>query len=328
MSSQPAVLAEGVVKRFGRLVALDGIDLTVPAGSVYALLGPNGAGKSTAVRVLTTLLRPDAGRAIVAGHDVVRDPDAVRRRIGLAGQYAAVDERLTGRANLRLVGRLGHMARSTVRERADELLERFDLTGVADKLVRTYSGGTRRRLDLAASLVTIPSVLFLDEPTTGLDPRNRATMWTLIRELVGDGTTVLLSTQYLDEADRLAGRVAVIDRGRVVAEGTPSELKASVGGERIDVAVADPDLYPDAVERAVAALVRATGEQPEIDAASGRITAPAAAGAESLVAAVRELDKANVALADIGLRRSTLDEVFLQLTGHPTTETIVEKEAA
>ena len=310
MGSNSAVEAIGLGKRFGKVQALDGVDLAIPAGTVYALLGPNGAGKSTTIRVLTTLLRPDAGRASVTGLDVVRDAELVRHRIGLAGQYAAVDELLTGRANLRLVGRLSRLSRADARRRTDELLERFDLASVADKLVRTYSGGTRRRLDLAASLLVAPAVLFLDEPTTGLDPRNRATMWELIRELVADGTTALLTTQYMEEADRLAGRIAVIDHGRVVAEGTPAELKAATGGEHLDVEVIDAS----AVETVVAVLRSVAGEQPVVDVGALRISIPAK-GIGTLLTAVRALDETGVELADIGLRRSTLDEVFLQLTG-------------
>ncbi|SHN26190.1 ATP-binding cassette domain-containing protein [Cryptosporangium aurantiacum] len=302
---ETAIRAEGLTKRFGTVQALDGVDLAIPAGTVYALLGPNGAGKSTTIRVLATLLRPDAGRATVAGFDVVDQAEEVRHRIGLAGQYAAVDELLTGAANLRLVGRLSRLTRREARRRADELIERFDLVAVADKLVRTYSGGTRRRLDLAASLLVAPDVLFLDEPTTGLDPRNRAVMWDLIRELVAEGTTVLLSTQYLEEADRLAGRIAVIDQGRVVADGTPAELKATVSGERIDVVVVHPDGIPVAVD----VLRRVTDAEPAVEEDTLRISAPAA-GVGTLLGVVRELDATGVALADVGLRESTLDEVF------------------
>ncbi|GAA3393703.1 ATP-binding cassette domain-containing protein [Cryptosporangium minutisporangium] len=315
---EAVIRAEGLVKRFGTVAALDGVDLSIPAGTVYALLGPNGAGKSTAIRVLATLLRPDAGRATVAGFDVVDSAEEVRHRIGLAGQYAAVDELLTGRANLRLVGRLSRLSRADARRRADELIERFDLAAVADKLVRTYSGGTRRRLDLAASLLVAPDVLFLDEPTTGLDPRNRAVMWDLIRELVAEGTTVLLSTQYLEEADRLAGRIAVIDQGRVVAEGTPAQLKATVAGERLDVVVVHHGEIPAAVD----ALREVTGAEPSVDQDTLRISAPASA-VDTLLGVVRELDGAGVALADIGLRESTLDEVFLQLTGAGTERAAV-----
>lgn len=315
MSAPPAVEVTGVGKRFGRSWALDGVDLVVPTGTVYALLGPNGAGKSTTIRVLTTLLRPDAGRASVTGLDVVRDAERVRHRIGLAGQYAAVDEQLTGRSNLRLVGRLSRLSGAVAKRRADELLERFDLIEVADKLVRTYSGGTRRRLDLAASLLVAPAVLFLDEPTTGLDPRNRATMWELIRELVAEGTTVLLTTQYMEEADRLANRIAVIDQGRVVAEGTPAQLKAATGGEQLDVDVLDAA----SVRKAVVVLRSVAAAEPVVDAGALRISVPAV-GVNTLITAVRQLDDAGVELADIGLRRSTLDEVFLQLTGVPVNK--------
>ncbi|MFG1921549.1 ATP-binding cassette domain-containing protein [Cryptosporangium sp. NPDC048952] len=305
-----AIRTEGLGKRFGAVRALDGVDLDIPGGSVYALLGPNGAGKSTTIRILATLLRPDTGHATVAGYDVVAQGDEVRRRIGLAGQYTAVDELLTGRANLRLVGRLSRLSRKAAHRRADELLQRFDLTEMADKLVRTYSGGTRRRLDLAASLLVAPEVLFLDEPTTGLDPRNRSVMWNLIRELVADGTAVLLSTQYLEEADRLAGRIAVIDHGRVVAEGTPAALKSQVSGERLDVVVVHSDDLPTAAD----AVKRMTDAEPTIDRDTLRVSAPAT-GIDTLLGVVRELDATGVALADIGLRESTLDEVFLQLTG-------------
>jgi len=315
-----AIRVEGLRKRFGEAQALDGVDLAVPAGTIYALLGPNGAGKSTTIRVLATLLRPDSGVASVAGFDVVDRAADVRRRIGLAGQYAAVDELLTGRSNLHVVGRLLRLSRAAARRRADELLERFDLVAVADKLVRTYSGGTRRRLDLAASLLVAPEVLFLDEPTTGLDPRNRAVMWDLIRELVAEGTTVLLSTQYLEEADRLAAGIAVIDHGRVIAEGSPARLKASVSGERIDAVVVHSADLP----AAAAALRRVTDVEPTVDQEALRVSAPAD-GVTTLLGAVRELDGAGVALADLRLRESTLDEVFLQLTGAADTHLAVAR---
>jgi ABC-2 type transport system ATP-binding protein len=307
-----AIRAEGIVKRFGKADALRGVDLTVARGTVVGLLGPNGAGKTTLVRVLTTLLRPDAGRAVVDGCDVVREPEEVRRRIGLAGQQAAVDEFLTGAENLEMVGRLDHLGGTAARRRAAELLERFGLTEAAGRVTRTYSGGMRRRLDLAASLVAAPSVLFLDEPTTGLDPRSRLGMWDAIRERVRGGTTLLLTTQYLEEADRLAEEIVVMDAGSVVARGTSDELKRRVGGERIDVQVRDAAALP----AARAALAAAFGADPTMDEGTRRLMAPAPGGAAALAAAVRELDAAGVPIEDIALRRPTLDEVFLRLTGH------------
>jgi ABC-2 type transport system ATP-binding protein len=303
------------VKRFGKTTALDGVDLNVERGTVYGLLGPNGAGKTTMVRILATLLRPDAGHAWVDGLDVVREADAVRGRIGLAGQYAAVDELLSGRANLEMIGRLYHLPAATARQRASDLLAQFDLTEAAHRAVKTYSGGMRRRLDLAASIVARPPVLFLDEPTTGLDPRSRADMWDLVRSLVQDGTTVLLTTQYLDEADRLADRIAVIDHGRVVAEGTPTQLKSDIGGSRIDVVVRDVRRLAEA-----ASLVRLGHTEPIVDPALRRLTVPIQDGAGALVELVRRLDAAGIAIDDIALRRPTLDEVFLKLTGAPAAE--------
>ncbi|WP_240809827.1 ATP-binding cassette domain-containing protein [Actinomadura sp. WMMA1423] len=305
-----AVAAEGLRKRYGGTEALAGLDLRVPAGTVHGLLGPNGAGKTTAVRILTTLARPDSGTARVAGHDVVREAVEVRRRIGLVGQHAAVDEVLGGRQNLVMFGRLHHLGARRARRRADELLERFGLTDAAAKPAGQYSGGMRRRLDLAASMILAPPVLFLDEPTTGLDPRSRGEVWDSIRDLVEGGTTVLLTTQYLEEADRLASGVSVIDHGRVIAEGTPDELKARLGGDRVEVVVDDPAALASAAE--IVARV-ATGEV-DVDAEALRVGAPVAGRAAALTEAVRGLDEAGVAVADIGLRRPTLDEVFLHLT--------------
>ena len=305
---QPIVRAEQVEKRFGTIHALAGVSLEIEAGIIYALLGPNGAGKTTLIRVLATLLKPDGGSATVAGIDVVRDPVAVRNRIGLAGQFAAVDEYLTGREAVEMVGRLYNLSARTARERAAEVLERISLAGDADRLVRTYSGGMKRRLDLAASLVGRPDVLFLDEPTTGIDPRSRLEVWALIRDLVGSGTTVLLTTQYLDEADQLAGRIGVIHEGKLITEGTGNQLKDRLGGAVIHIDVPD-----DAQEAARAALGAESGSE---SGAAGTITLPAPAGPASLVAAVRTLDAAGITPTDIGLRRPTLDDVFIALTGH------------
>jgi ABC-2 type transport system ATP-binding protein len=317
VSTQNAVEARGIVKRYGRTTALQGVDLTVPAGTVYGLLGPNGAGKTTMVRILATLLRPDAGTATVAGHDVVRRPDEVRYRIGLTGQFAAVDEKLTGRQNLRLFGRLYHLPGRVVRRRADELLERFGLADASARVVRTYSGGMRRRLDIAASLLIQPAVLFLDEPTTGLDPRSRNQVWDLVRDLVRDGTTVLLTTQYLDEADQLADRIAVVDRGRLIADGTPTELKGGIGGARIEVVVDDPGALAAASE----AIAHATGAAPYVVAGARRVNAVVdGAGGDLLAQTIRALDAQGIAVEDIALRRPTLDDVFLRLTGHTTTD--------
>jgi len=302
-------VADGLVVNYGKVRALDGVSLAVPTGTVMGLLGPNGAGKTTTVRVLATLLRPSAGRAWVHGIDVHDHPAEVRRLIGLSGQYAAVDEDLTARENLRMVGRLFHLRPAYVDARVDELLERFDLVDAANRPARTYSGGMRRRLDLASSLVGKPSVLFLDEPTTGLDPRSRLTMWEVIAGLVAEGTTVLLTTQYLEEADSLADRIAVVDHGRVIAEGTPDDLKAQLGGERIEVRVAE-----SGVALAVATLAPLGTAAPVVD--GGTVAVPVAGGGTVLVDALRSLDAAGVAIEEIHLRRPTLDDVFLTLTGH------------
>ena len=312
-----AVYAEGLHKRYGRTTALAGVDLAVPPGTICGLLGPNGAGKSTVVRILATLVRPDAGHATVAGYDLARDADRARYRIGLAGQYAAVDELLTGRANLVMFGRLYHLPARQARQRADELLDRFDLADVAGRPVRTYSGGLRRRLDLAASLIVAPPVLFLDEPTTGLDPRSRLAVWDMVAHLVEDGTTVLLTTQYLDEADRLADHIVVLDNGTVAAAGTPARLKAEVGGERVDVVVRDPAALGPAAQ----AVRAATGRTPDVDADARRLTVPARGGTEALIAVARELSDRGIALDDLALRHPTLDEVFLRLTG-PALSTV------
>ncbi len=305
----PTVRAEGLRKRFGDVVALDGVDLEVAPGEVVGLLGPNGAGKTTTVRILTTVLAPDGGEATVAGYDVVRHPDAVRRRIGLAGQFAAVDGNLTGRENLHLIGKLTQMPRSTVPGRAGELLDRFGLTDAADRPARTYSGGMRRRLDVAAALVHRPPVLFLDEPTTGLDPQSRAQLWEMIRELVAEGTTVLLTTQYLEEADRLAVRIVVVDGGKVIAEGTPNELKAKLGGTVVEIGLEDED----GARRAVP-LVGSAGVAPDREGNLVRFSTPV--GALSLLGVLRALEDGGLAPASLSVRDPSLDDVFLSLTGH------------
>ncbi|HVY96695.1 MAG TPA: ATP-binding cassette domain-containing protein [Solirubrobacterales bacterium] len=314
MSVSAAIEVEGLRKRYGDVQALDGIDLRVPAGTVLGLLGPNGAGKTTAVRIRTTLLPPDGGSARVAGLDVATEAPQLRKRIGLAGQYAAVDENLTGAENLEMVGRLYHLPKGEPRARASELLERFDLSGAASRLVRTYSGGMRRRLDLAAALVARPPVLFLDEPTTGLDPRSRLSLWETIEGRVAEGTTVLLTTQYLDEADRLADRISVIDQGRVIAEGSSDELKDQVGGERIDVTL---ESEGDAAA-AIAALEPIAAERPEMS--DGLLALPIRQRKGAIAEAVRRLNEANIGIDDIALRRPTLDDVFLALTGHAAEE--------
>ena len=318
-----AIVARGLVKHYGKVHALDGVDLDVPEGTVLGLLGPNGAGKTTAVRVFTTLLKPDAGTATVAGLDVVRDADEVRRIIGVSGQYAAVDENLTGRENLDMVGRLYHLGKSVSLARADELLERFDLVDAANRVVKTYSGGMRRRLDLAGSLVAKPRVLFLDEPTTGLDPRGRLGMWDVIEELVDGGTTLLLTTQYLEEADRLAQSIVVIDHGKVIARGTADELKSQIGGERLELTVSNASELP-----ATAEVLRKVGlGEPSIDHSAKGASVAVQGGSAVLIDALRQLDTAGVVVKDVGIRRPTLDDVFLSLTGH-AAEDVVDPSAA
>jgi ABC-2 type transport system ATP-binding protein len=312
MSRSLAVEASGLEKAYGRTRALDGLDLEVETGAILGMLGPNGAGKTTTVRVLSTLLRPDRGVARVAGHDVVAEAAQVRRHIGLTGQYAALDESLTGRANLIMIGQLCRLSRRAARRRAAELLDEFDLADAGDRGVKTYSGGMRRRLDLAASLVARPSILFLDEPTTGLDLPSRMVTWDAVRGLTATGTTVLLTTQHLDEADVLADRIAVVDRGRVIAEGTSAQLKAKVGGERVQLTVApQSDL---AVARDV--LGRHADGPAQVDAAVRTVEAPVTNGARRMPDIVRDLDAAGVLLDDLGIRRPSLDDVFLILTGH------------
>ena len=309
---QGAIYAEGLVKTFKDVKALDGVDLNVPEGTVLGLLGPNGAGKTTAVRVLATLLQPDSGRAIVAGIDVLKHPNEVRRLIGLSGQFAAVDEYLTGRENLQMVGELYQLSARDAKRRAVELLERFGLEDAGDRIAKNYSGGMRRRLDLAAALVVSPPVMFMDEPTTGLDPRNRQLLWDRIQDLVAGGTTLLLTTQYLEEADRLAHDICVVDHGKVIARGTSDELKAQIGGERIEVVVHRREHMDPASD-----VLKSFGKgELTVEDHTRRITAPVIGGAKLLAEVIRELDSRGVEIDDIGLRRPTLDDVFISLTGH------------
>jgi ABC-2 type transport system ATP-binding protein len=309
---QATIRAEGLTKRFGDTVALAGVDLDVPSGSILAVLGPNGAGKTTAVRILTTLTAPDAGRAWVAGHDVVRDPGAVQRSIGVTAQDATVDGLLTGRQNLVMIGRLSGLRRPDARRRAAELLEQFDLTDAADRVLTGYSGGMRRRLDLAAGLVTRPPVLFLDEPTTGLDPTSRARMWDVIRGLVTGGVTLLLTTQYLDEADELADRIVVIDHGRVIADGTSGELKSDTGGARLEVTLSVP------AGGAAGALSPYVSGPVHVSRDGRRLRAPVRSGSGLATTVVRALDQAGIAVDDVEVHQPSLDDVFFALTGHPT----------
>jgi ABC-2 type transport system ATP-binding protein len=320
VSEEAAIEATGLRKSYGDVTALDGVDLTAPTGTVLGLLGPNGAGKTTAVRILTTLLPADGGSARVAGLDVAREAPLLRRRIGLAGQYAAVDENLTGFENLQMVGQLYHLPKGEPKARAAELLERFDLAEAGGRLVRTYSGGMRRRLDLAAALVARPPVLFLDEPTTGLDPRSRIGLWETIEGRVAEGTTVLLTTQYLDEADRLADRISVIDHGRVIAEGSSDELKDQVGGEALEVTLE----RAEQAEAAIAALGEVASRAPELDGVVLRV--PVAERKGTIAAAVQRLNEAGVGIDDISMRRPTLDDVFLELTGHAAEAAEGEEE--
>ncbi|MFE7843104.1 ATP-binding cassette domain-containing protein [Streptomyces sp. NPDC057474] len=305
-----AIHATGLVKTFGEIRAVDGVDLDVPEGGVLGLLGPNGAGKTTTVRLLTTLLRPDSGTATVAGHDVMREPDRVRLSIGLSGQFAAVDDRLTGRENLRMIGELYGLRSRTARLRTDELLDQFDLTAAGDRVSSTYSGGMRRRLDLAGALVVRPSVMFLDEPSVGLDPTSRLMLWDAIEDLVGQGTTLLLTTQYLEEADRLARDISVVDHGRIVARGTPRELKAQAGGQRIEVTVS----RLGQLDTAAAMLARFGIRAPDVDRPRSTVSVPVDGGVRLLTEAVAALDADGIEITDIALRRPTLDEVFLALT--------------
>jgi ABC-2 type transport system ATP-binding protein len=315
MGDQPAIVAEGLSKRFGQVRVLDGIDLEQPAGTVLGMLGPNGAGKTTTVRILATLLSPDGGRARVAGLDVVEQAAAVRRLIGLSGQYAAVDPYLTGRENLQMIGRLYGLSRRAARRRAGELLERFDLAQAADRTARTYSGGMRRRLDVAASLVAQPPVLFLDEPTTGLDPHGRIALWELLGELTGHGASLLLTTQYMEEAERLADSIVVIDHGRVIASGTPTELKAMIGGDRLEL-----QTLPGGDPQPLAQALTGLGTRPPVvDARAGRVLLPVTNGPELLAELAGRLATSGLRVADLALRRPSLEDVFLTLTSQPAT---------
>ncbi|GAA1637724.1 daunorubicin resistance protein DrrA family ABC transporter ATP-binding protein [Kribbella alba] len=314
-TNQVAISAEGLVKKYGTTTALDGVDLSVPSGSVLGVLGPNGAGKTTAVRILATLLSPDAGHATVGGYDVVREAARVREIVGLTGQYASVDEDMSGRRNLVMIGRLLGHSRPRSKARADELLERFGLIEAGDRIAKTYSGGMRRRLDLAASLVGNPSILYLDEPTTGLDPHARDGVWDTVRNLVLDGTTVLLTTQYLEEADALADSIMVFDKGKVVASGRPAELKAQAGRQSIDVRPAEPGH----LERVAAIVAESVGVRPTVDVVNALVSAPVTDGSV-LPVVVRRLDEEGIAVTELALRLPSLDEVFLALTGHATEE--------
>jgi len=317
-----SIVAEGLIKTYrnGEVKALDGLNLDVEEGTVLGILGPNGAGKTTTVRILATLLKPDSGHATVGGIDVVKNPKAVREIIGLSGQYAAVDETLTGWDNLVMFGRLYHLSSKAAQARATDLLEQFSLTESAKRPIKTYSGGMRRRLDLAASLIIRPKVLFLDEPTTGLDPRGRMEMWNVIEKLVKEGVTLLLTTQYLDEADQLADEIAVIDHGKVIARGTSDQLKSQVGGERVEIVVAQGDL-----SRAREVIDRVTGTTSNLDEGLRKLSAPVSNGSQSLIEVVRELDVAKIHPLDIAMKRPSLDDVFMSITGHAAEEEVAEE---
>ncbi|MDQ2683813.1 MAG: ATP-binding cassette domain-containing protein [Chloroflexota bacterium] len=322
MPAAPAIMAEELTKSFGKTHALNGVSIDVPEGAILALLGPNGAGKTTTVRILTTLSKPDSGRATVAGYDVIAEPAKVRSNIGVTGQSAALDELLTGRENMEMIGRLYRLSAGDAKRRAQELLERFRLTDAASRIVKTYSGGMRRRLDLAASLIAAPPVLFLDEPTTGLDPRSRLEMWALIEELVAGGTTLLLTTQYLEEADQLANDIAVVDHGKIIARGTPEELKSQVGGERIELTLAPGSDLAEAAR----ILIAQGGLDPQINAEKSQVTAPISARPGLTTTIAAELHAVGIGLDAAALLRPTLDDVFLTLTGHAAVED--EEEAA